>query len=208
MNLPHSIVTSCPCCLGENIETAITFAATPMEDQFLSKPIKQGKLPLSLSLCPNCAFLFLTHRVSPEDSYSSYIYQTEITIGLAEHYKKYAEKLVDTLRLPKGAVAVDLGSNDGTMVEALNLAGLSAYGVEPSSEIAAKANDLGRQTVNAYFSKTEGEMLSKKYGRASLITANYMFANIPDLDNFLSGVKALLEDDGVFVIQTDITWTS
>lgn len=195
-------IKACACCKNDQTEIVLQLEPTPMEDQFLTKPIAQPTFPLDLALCKKCGFAFLPYKVSPEASYKEYIYNTNITNGLAKHYDDYATSLVASLALNEGNLAFDLGSNDGTMLKALKSVKLKAIGIEPAKNIAAMANDRQLETINSFFTSKLGLQLAKRYGKASLITANYMFANIPDLDDFLRGVYNLLADDGVFVIQT------
>ena len=99
-------------------------------------------------------------------------------------------------------LAIDLGSNDGTMLAAFKAQGLKALGVEPAKLIAQHASENGLPTIGAYFTRKLSDWIKTKYGPAKLITANYMFANIPDFHDFLSGINNLLADNGAFVMQT------
>ena len=173
-----------------------------MEDQFLTEPKSQPTYPLDLMLCKNCGFVFLKQQIEPEASYTNYIYNTDVTVGLSDHYKDYASNLVSRFSIEENALAVDVGSNDGTMVAALQTSGMRAIGVEPAKSIADSANQCGRQTINAYFSSSVSDQIIDGNGNADLITANYMFANVPDLDSFLDGINRLLSKNGVFVVQT------
>jgi hypothetical protein len=200
----QALVTSsiCGCCASSDTKLVLKLVDTPMEDHFLTKPNFQPVYPLELLLCLSCSFAFLSHRINPSLSYSEYTYKTNLTIGLASHYQDYVSTLVKKLNLTEKSFVIDIGSNDGTMVASLQAARLNAIGVEPAGAIAKIANDAGRPTINEYFSKNLGHRLVGEMGKAKLITANYMFANIPDLDDFLEGVTTLLDDTGMFVVQT------
>jgi len=100
------------------------------------------------------------------------------------------------------SLVVDLGSNDGSMLEAFKNRGMKVVGVEPAKAIGKAANDAGIPTVVDFFTDRVTEEIIQKHGKASIITANYMYANIDDLVGFTNNVAKLLAEDGVFVVQT------
>ncbi|MDA8675826.1 class I SAM-dependent methyltransferase [Alphaproteobacteria bacterium] len=192
----------CACCGGNHTETVLTLAPTPLEDQFLTSPTFQPTFNLELVLCTYCGFCFLPFQLDPNLSYNQYMYNTKVTVGLDDHYSNYVNDIVRKWNVKAGSFAVDLGSNDGTMVAALNSYGLNAIGVEPAGKVALLANDMGRKTINTYFTRDLGKKISLDEGKAKIITANYMFANIPDVDDFVAGVNELLDNNGIFIVQT------
>ena len=202
MNNDIRTVTKCKCCGNNKTRIVLKLADTPLEDQFLRQKVYQPEYPLELAFCDHCSFTFLRHEVVENLSYNDYSYNTKITTGLQTHYQEFASSLVNKYALLRGAFAIDLGSNDGTMLEAFQTNGLRVLGVEPASRIAEAATKSGLQTLAGYFSKKLGEKIAQKHGQADVITANYMFANISNISDFLDGVFALLSDTGVFIIQT------
>lgn len=202
MNNNYSIVTTCPGCENDQSEIVLSLAPTPIEDDYLTKQIPQPTYPLDLALCKSCSLCYLPHRIDPDLTYSEYLYNTKVTVGLENHYKEYAEHVIKKLNLNKGSLSVDIGSNDGTLVGALSVVGMNAIGVDPAPKVAKEANDNGRRTINSYFTESLAKNIVNENGKAFLITANYMFANVPDLDKFLFGIHLLLDDDGVFIVQT------
>jgi SAM-dependent methyltransferase len=195
----------CRLCGSPRITTVMELEDTPLEDQFVRKEglaIAQPIYPLALALCDSCGYLHLPHIVSPEASYADYVYESGVTVGLRNHYDQYAHEVVSTYKIPKGSFAVDLGSNDGSMLAALIRCGLKAVGVEPASRIAQQANDAGLPTINGFFTEETASGLLATYGEAQVVTANYMYANIDNVIAFTKSVASILAPDGVFVVQT------
>jgi SAM-dependent methyltransferase len=195
----------CRVCGGTAGESVLELTPTPPEDEFVPQERLgnvQDVYPLELVLCAGCGYVYLPHVLSPQVSYQDYIYETKTTIGLSGHYQEYADKLVKDLRIQSDALIVDIGSNDGTMLEAFARHRVRGVGVEPNSAIASAANDRGRQTLCGYFTFETAVSIAKDFGKAAAITANYVYANIDDLSEFTRGVAELLAPDGVFVIQT------
>jgi len=192
----------CPLCKSQNFVTVLKLQDTPLEDQFLTKITNQSTYPLELALCNECGYVFLPHRISPEVSYSDYIYVSGVTVGLRHHYDSYAQQIISGYEIPGGSLAVDLGSNDGSMLASFKKAGMNVVGVEPAQEIAKRANEIGLYTMPEFFSKATVETIHKSHGQAKVVTANYMYANIDEIIGFTNNVVKLLDKKGIFVIQT------
>jgi hypothetical protein len=195
--------SQCRVCLGSDIESLYRLNDTPLEDQFLKSPdVEQPVFPLELAMCEQCGYVFLPYVVDPEVSYSEYIYNSSVTTGLSNHFDQYAADIVGAFDIEQGALGVDLGSNDGSMLSSMKKAGLQVQGVEPAGAIAKVANDAGLLTIHDYFTEPVVSKIIESRGKAALVTANYMYANIDNLLEFTRCVKKLLADDGIFVVQT------
>jgi len=195
----------CRVCSSNNIETVVKLNDTPLEDQFVDKAYKhneQRAFPLELAICKDCGYMHLPHIVSPEVSYVDYLYKSSTTPGLGSHYDQYAKDIVDRYSIPKKSLIVDLGSNDGSMLASFKKQDMNVIGVEPATLIADYANQSGITTINGFFSDEVVSGIVQDYGKAEVITANYMFANVDDIISFTNSVESLLSDSGVFVIET------
>ena len=131
MNNDIRTVTKCKCCGNNKTRIVLKLADTPLEDQFFRHKVYQPEYPLELAFCDQCSFTFLKHEVVENLSYNDYSYNTKITTGLQAHYQEYASSLVKKYALLQGAFAIDLGSNDGTMLEAFQTSGLKVLGSSP-----------------------------------------------------------------------------
>lgn len=196
---------NCRICNSTRINNVFELKPTPPGDRFVPKSKlaqTSEKIPLILAICDECGFLHLPYVLNPEASYTDYVYETKITVGLSQHYLDYAKEIVSFSCIPKGSFVVDLGSNDGTMLKAFKECGMKVLGVEPNEQIARIANQRHLETTNNYFNGAIANRIVKEYGKASIVTANYMYANIDNVIDFTRKVKRLLDDEGLFVIQT------
>jgi hypothetical protein len=195
----------CRLCGGNRIVTLLHLNDTPLEDQFVSqeeKAIVQPVYPLELAICEDCGYVHLPHIVNPEASYSDFLYVSGITVGLRSHYDQYAKEIVGNFVTQEGSLIVDLGSNDGSMLASFKRLGMQAVGVEPASSISMQANESGLTTINAFFTDEVAIQILEAHGSASVVTANYMYANVDDVIGFTKNVTKLLTPDGIFVVQT------
>ena len=196
---------NCRICNSSKITNVFELKPTPPGDRFVPKAKlaqTSEKFPLIVAMCNECGYLHLSYVLNPEASYTDYVYETQITVGLNQHYLDYAKEIVSFSGIRRGSFVVDLGSNDGTMLNAFKKCGMRVLGVEPNEKIAGIANRRHLETINEYLNSTNVERIVEKYGRASIVTANYMFANIDDIMLFMQNVKRLLDGEGLFVIQT------
>lgn len=198
-------VKECRLCDSRDLDLIVSFAPTPPGDHYvtadmLSKP--QPCYPLDLLTCRSCGAVQLADTVDPSLIYPEYLYTTSVSKGLAEHFSHYAADVIRRVEPKQGALAIDIGSNDGTLLRALEGHGCRVLGVDPAKAIAAAATAAGVETHCAFFARDVAERLRLHYGPAEIITANHIFANVADLHDFTDGVKHLLAPDGTFVFET------
>lgn len=188
--------TDCRICHGTHLELVLQLAPTPIGDQFLEVPRHQPLHPIDLYQCQDCGLAQLLYEIPPEEIYKDYIYLTGSSVGLQQHFAKYAKEVASVVGLKRGDRVVDIGSNDGTLLKEFKALGADVLGYEPCEQIAEVAKRAGIHTIKEYFSK--GPLRLK----AKLITANNVVANINNLDAFLEGVVDLLAEDGTFVFES------
>ena len=178
---------------------------TPLADAYVAKEhlsIPQHSYPLDLYLCKDCGFSQLLDVVHGESVYLDYIYETTSSLGLVEHFDKYAEEVSSRLGLSTGDFICDIGSNDGTLLRSFKKRGLKVMGVDPARAIAKAATESGIPTKADFFTLKVAQEIKSEVQGASLITANNIFANVDDLASMVTGIKELLAPAGVFVFES------
>jgi SAM-dependent methyltransferase len=201
-------VTPIPCCRlcgSARLETVFALRPTPTGDSYLPAerhPEQLPSYPLDLNLCADCGHAQLGDLVDPAEIYANYLYTTSVSLGLADHFARYAETVCRKLELPAGALVVDLGSNDGTLLRAFKARGMKVLGVDPARDIARRATESGIPTINAFFSPAIAEEIIRTHGHATLVIANNVVANVADPSDFVAGVNRLLAPHGTFVWET------
>ena len=107
--------------------------------------------PLALCRCLSCGLLQLPDVVDPELLYGNYTYFTGISLGLSEHFQRYADAVLEQVEPAAGSLVVDIGSNDGTLLKCFLDSGMRVLGVDPAAEVAKRASAAGVPTITAYF---------------------------------------------------------
>ena len=195
----------CRICDSSNIDTILKLKDTPLEEQFVNesnKHIEQKSYPLELAICNQCGYVHLPYVINPEESYVDYIYNSGVTPGLRSHYDDYAKNIVSKYKIKKKSFIIDLGSNDGSMLSSFKKQHMNVLGVEPAKIIAKNANQSGVETINDFFTDEVVSKILISHGKADVISANYMFANIDNIVQFTRSVEKLLSEDGIFVVET------
>jgi SAM-dependent methyltransferase len=158
--------------------------------------------PLDTYLCQDCGLTQLVHVVDPQLIYSSYLYRTSVSLGLAQHFQGLSQTVISRAGLKGNDLVVEFGSNDGTLLSFFKDAGMRVRGVDPAQQIAAEATRNGISTLAEFFNVQVAKSISLQEGDARAIIANNAMANIDDLAEVLGGVRTLLAPDGVFVFET------
>ncbi len=195
---------TCRLCRGE-LELVLPLPATPPGDHYVhSGQLNEAQelYSLDIVLCRDCGLAQLACTVAPDILYAKFIYVSSISLGLVEHFRGYAAEVVARARPAPGSLVIDIGSNDGSLLRAFQEQGVKALGVDPAAEIARQATEAGVETVAAYFTPDLARALRARHGAASIVTANNVTANVDDLEEFMLGIRHLLDDDGVLVVET------
>ena len=193
----------CRLCRSTQLELVLPIRPSAIGDAFvskeqLSKP--QELFPLDTYICLNCGHLQNLDVVDPEILFRNYTYRTSVSLGLVEHFKKYAQSVVDELRIPPGSLVVEIGSNDGSLLKAYKALGMKVLGVDPAKTIAETASSEGVPTLPEFFTSSIARNISKEQGLAKLICANSVFAHADNITDIVRVIRTLLAPDGAFVL--------
>jgi len=136
----------CRLCHSTELDLVLKLKPTPLADAYVSPAQaheKQPVFPLDLFLCRRCGFAQLLDVVQARAIYLDYIYETVSSLGLVEHFDNYAAEVLGRIRPPAGALVIDVGSNDGTLLKSFQKRGMSVLGIDPAREIAHRATAAG-----------------------------------------------------------------
>jgi SAM-dependent methyltransferase len=178
--------------------------ATPVADDYVTvdrRDEPQAVFPLDVYQCQVCGHVQLLDVVSPDVLFRNYTYTTAVSLGLPEHFRRYAAVLMERMAIARGSLVAEIGSNDGTLLRAFQERGMRVIGVDPALEIAAKATSAGVPTVPTYFTPDVARQIRRDHGAAAAIAANNVFAHADDLGAVADGIRELLDDAGVFVFE-------
>ena len=221
--MEYYIKQACRLCKSDLLKTVLSLANSPLCDAYLMIKKKQKFYPLTLNQCTHCGFVQINCAVRPNFLIREYFEKTQPSgVGnipsysqemlyiphslepksLKKHFKSYANDVCKYVNLDFQCFVVDIGSNDGTFLSCYEGGKYRVLGIEPSVYKARDATNRGIETLPEFFSLELSKGIVTRYGNASLITINNLFANIDNLHDFTKGLEYLLADDGVLVIES------
>lgn len=154
--------------------------------------------PLQLHHCGECGLTQLSYLVNPKIVYKNFPFVSGTTRTATEHLQSLPRDLVARLDLDASSFAIDIGSNDGTLLKAYRPFGVRFLGVDPAGDPVRVANEQGIETLHTFFDLEAARFILRERGSADAITACGVFGHIRDLDGVMSGVKKLLSRGGIF----------
>lgn len=152
--------------------------------------------------CEKCTGVGIDYCVDGKEVYHpDYPYRSGISKPLADYQKQICLSLIEKYDLGPKDLAIDIGSNDGTLLSGFKREGIRILGVEPTN-IAKYANKHGIPTIQEFFDVKTAKKIRKKHGKAAVITTTNVFAHMQTIGEVIMGIYELLEDDGVFISET------
>ena len=200
-------LNSCQICSSKKLQKIIKMGSTGLCDSLLTKKqLLKGaekSFPLNMYRCTKCQLLQLNYVVDNKKLFHlNYPYKSGITKPLKKLLYDTSKYLNKNFKFSKNALAIDLGSNDGTLLEGFKKRKFKVLGVEPTN-IAKIANKKGIKTLQKFFNMQTSQLIKKKYKKPEVITGTNIFAHVNKLDSFMNGVKNLIDPKkGLFVTES------
>lgn len=194
----------CRICKSSQLTKILKFGPQPLANAFLKKPQLQNKepfYPLDVYFCRKCHLVQLKDIVSPSVLFNNYVYVSSTSSVFIKHFTNFAANTIKRFNLSDHSLVIDIGSNDGILLKPYAKRGIKVLGIEPAENIARLARKDGIDTISDFFNSPLVKKIKYKYGNADVIAATNVFAHINDIDEIAQGVRELLQDNGVFIIE-------
>lgn len=197
-------IVSCRICSSARLHKYLDLGRTPLANSYVPKSAAaepEFSEELCIQVCLDCGLSQLTKVVPPDLMFRNYLYVSGTTSTIRDHFSGFAGAMAKSVSASSGDLALDLASNDGTLLDAFRSEGLKPLGVDPAVNLAAEANAKGLTTICDYWGPAIAERIVRESGRAKIITAANVFAHTHDLHAFCAGVRMSLHPDGAFAIE-------
>ena len=196
-----------PTCLGcgERLtRTFIDLGFSPLANRY-AKPgdtsLANQKYPLHARVCDACLLVQVDQVVTPEDIFSDYAYFSSFSDSWLAHCRSYAAAMIRRFDLNAQSRVIELGSNDGYMLQYFRDAGISVLGIDPAANIADRARARGVPTEVAFFGVETARRLIVRGDMADFLVAKNVLAHVPDINDFVAGLAVLLKPEAVFSVE-------
>lgn len=197
-------INKCRICHSKRLYKFLDLGKQPIPNGFrknedLGK--HEAKYELACLFCENCGLVQLSIVVDPEKMFKNYVYAASSTKMMVNNFSSLAHEACTEKKLDESSLAVDVGSNDGSLLTFFKSYDCKVVGIDPAENIAKVAELNGIPTEIAYFNDTIAKKVRKKYGRADVICATNVVAHTNDLYGVFRGVDTLLKEDGIFITE-------
>ena len=200
---PMSDAAECRFCHGPLAEF-VNLGMSPLCESFLAKDQLNSAepfYPLVAYICRDCLLVQLQEYVAPEDIFSDYAYFSGYSDAWLDHARRYVETMTARLGLGPTSRVIEIGSNDGYLLQYFVKAGIPVLGIDPAANIAVAAEARGVPTLVKFFGRKTARELAATGIQADLVLGNNVFAQVPDLNSFVEGIRTLLKPTGVCTIE-------
>lgn len=157
--------------------------------------------PLHAFICDACYLVQLDEYVAPADIFTEYAYFSSFADTWVEHARRYAVKMTEELRLNAASKVMEIASNDGYLLQHFVKIGIPVLGIEPAANVAKAAIEKGVPTTVEFFGRESARGIAAKHGQPDLLLGNNVLAHVPDINDFVGGMKILLKPGGVITME-------
>jgi methylation protein EvaC len=190
---------------GAETETFISFGRMPIANGFLEPKDYPNEhfFELKVGYCPESRMVQLTELVDRERMFhENYAFFSSTSRRMAEHFRRFAESVRESFFADSAdPFVVEVGSNDGIMLQNFAVAGIRHLGIEPSANVAQVARDKGIDTISEFFDEAVAKKIVAERGQADAFLGANVICHIPYIQSLMSGVKLLLKPKGVMVFE-------
>jgi hypothetical protein len=202
--MTNDLSITCRSCGSSNLDMILSLGKTPLANALLT--IEQAQqaeatYPLDLMLCTDCSLVQITETVPPEQLFGEYFYFSSFSTTMLAHSEKLVNHIIERKNLNENALAVEVASNDGYLLQYYKEQNIPVLGIEPAKNIAKVAEERGIPTLCEFFDDSVAKQLKAHGKQADVIHGNNVLAHVANLNGFVEGLSVLIRDNGVVVIE-------
>ena len=194
----------CRFCQSRLTTTFADLGATPLSNRFLSADqfaAMEPNYPLHAYVCDECLLVQLEEFESPQAIFGNYAYFSSYSDTWLDHARRYVASMVERFGLVRKSHVVEVASNDGYLLQYFVERRISALGIEPAANVARQAVAKGVPTEVAFFGVETAQRLAEQGHRADLLVGNNVLAHVPDINDFVAGLRILLAPSGTVTME-------
>ena len=198
-------IDGCRICGNRSLEPILSFGQMPLANSLIQESalgLPERTCPLELVFCPECSLVQITETVPPEELFSEYLYFSSYSDTMLKHSSMLVDELVKSRALTDASLAMEIASNDGYLLQYYKQAGVPVLGIEPAANVARAAiDDKGIMTICDFFGLEMAGRLRDEGKLADVLHAHNVLAHVADLHGVVEGMRIILKDNGVAVIE-------
>ena len=194
----------CRFCDSSLKEIFVDLGMSPLANAYLKSDKlndKEAFFPLRVYVCTNCFLVQLPEFESPEKIFSDYAYFSSYSESWLKHAENYVNEMLDIFGFNSNSQIIEIASNDGYLLQYFKKKKIPVLGIEPASNVAKIAVQKGIPTIVKFFNTKTAKELLKEKKQADLIVGNNVLAHVPNLNDFVEGLRILLKSQGMITME-------
>ena len=194
----------CRFCGSSLATTFIDLGMSPLCESYVAPAqlnAMEAFYPLHAYVCGNCFLVQLEEFVTPAEIFSDYAYLSSYSDSWVDHARRYTEAMRQRFGLGGGSLVTEIASNDGYLLQHFVAANVPVLGIEPAANVALIAQRKGVRTTVEFFGVATAERVKAEFGQPDLLLGNNVLAHVPDINDFVAGMKILLKPGGVITME-------
>ncbi len=204
INVKSTINHCCRFCGSYLSTTFIDLGMSPFANSYIDKDhVKQMEAfyPLHVYICKECLLVQLEEFTSPQSIFGDYAYFSSYSDSWLEHAKKYVDMVSKRFKLGPHSHVIEVASNDGYLLQYFVSRGVRVLGIEPAQNVAKAAKRKGIPTLVKFFGVQAARGLAARKKSADLVIGNNVLAHVPNINDFVGGLKIVLKNQGVITME-------
>jgi len=200
----EGIQSICRSCGTPLHHTFVDLGMSPLCESYVSPEqlnAMEPFYPLHVYVCENCFLVQLDEYVSPENIFTEYAYFSSYSDTWLDHAKTYVAMISERLGLNPESRVMEVASNDGYLLQYFVERNIPVLGIEPAANVARVAQGKGVPTLIEFFGQETARTIVENQGQADLIISNNVLAQVPDLNDFVAGMRTVLKPKGVITVE-------
>lgn len=194
----------CRFCRTALTDTVVDLGMSPLSNSYLTAEklnVRESFYPLHAYVCSKCFLVQLEEFESPDAIFSDYAYFSSYSDTWLAHARRYTEMMRERFAMTADDLVVEIASNDGYLLQYFKESGINVLGVEPAANVASVARKKGITTISEFFGVELAQRLCDEGVKAKLLLGNNVLAHVPDINDFVAGMKIILEKDGIITME-------
>jgi SAM-dependent methyltransferase len=194
----------CRFCTAELKTTFVDLGVSPLCQTHIA-PDQLNRMepfyPLHAYVCDRCYLVQLEEFVAPSEIFGDYAYLSSYSDSWVEHARRYTVQMRTRFAVDASSLVMEIASNDGYLLQHFVAAGVPVLGIEPAANVAAIARAKGIRTEVAFFGADTAQRFRSTYGAPDLLVGNNVLAHVPDINDFVAGMRIVLKPGGVITME-------
>ena len=203
-NIHHNI--NCRLCKSNNLEMVIPLEKIPLTEKYIDKnqlntTSPYELYPIDIYMCLDCGHVQLLDVIDPDILWDDFTFRTGQAKVIIDHMKEVAKETCSKYKIKSNSLIIDVGSNDGTLLQGFKDHGMKVLGIDPAKDIALEAINAGIPTLPEFLTESLAIKIIKDHGKADVVACFNSFAHADNMNELMACISDMVASDGIFVFE-------